>query len=409
MSLPAGDSTGVPLSILNGLVLDPEAGEVHEHPLHVRGGVIVDIEGPAPADARVVDARGALVSPGLIDAHFHAYGVSLDLLELEALPTSYVVSQAVRRLGNALQRGFTTVRDVAGGDLGLVRALAEGLIAGPRYLFTGRALSQTGGHGDARPADLNLCCGGGHMSEVVDGVENLRRAVRERLRTGAHAIKIFASGGVVSPSDLLRRCQYSADEMRAVVDEATRGGSYVSAHAYPPEAVRHAVDSGVRTVEHGNFLDRDTAEAMAATGIYLVPTLIAYDSIARRGAALGLPPASSAKNDEVLAAGLDSLETARRAGVSVGFGTDLMGDLEDEQLHEFRLRLDVHSVLEVLRSATSVNAEIIRRPDLGSLAVATPADLVVFSGNPLETPDVLWSRPRSVVQGGAVVGGLAIR
>ena len=402
MSLPAGDATGA-LSILNGLVLDPEAGEIHEHPLHVRGGVIAGVEGPAPADARIVDARGALVSPGLIDAHFHAYGVSLDFLELEALPASYIALQAARRLGNAQRRGFTTVRDVAGGDLGLARALAEDLIAGPRYLFTGRALSQTGGHGDARPVDLDLCCGGGHMSEVVDGVENLRRAVRERLRTGAHAIKIFASGGVVSPADRLRGCQYSAEEMRAVVNEATRGGSYVAAHAYSPEAVGRAVDNGIRTIEHGNFIDRDTAEAMAAAGAYLVPTLIAYDSMARRGAALGLPPTSSAKNDEVLAAGLDSLETARRAGVSVGFGTDLMGELEDEQLHEFRLRLEVHSVIEVLRSATSVNAEIIRRPDLGSLAVATPADLVVFAGNPLERPEVLWSRPRSVVQGGVVV------
>ena len=125
------------------------------------------------------------------------------------------------RLERALRRGFTTVRDVAGGDLGLARALDEGLIDGPRYLFAGRALTQTGGHGDPRPGGLDLCCGGrGHLSEVVDGVDDLRRAVRERFRTGSHLIKVFASGGVVSPTDPLRLSQYSAEELRAVCDEA---------------------------------------------------------------------------------------------------------------------------------------------------------------------------------------------
>ncbi len=169
----------------------------------------------------MVDAAGRLVTPGLIDAHFHANACGLDLLEIEASPASYVAAAARQRLERALRRGFTTVRDVAGGDLGLVRALDEGLIDGPRYLFAGRALTQTGGHGDPRPGDLDLCCGGGHLAEIVDGVDNLRLAVRERLRTGSHVIKVFASGGVVSPTDPLRLCQYSADELRAVCEEAT--------------------------------------------------------------------------------------------------------------------------------------------------------------------------------------------
>ena len=172
---------------------------------------------------------------------------------------------------------------MAGGDLGLTRALDEGLIDGPRYLFAGRALTQTGGHGDPRPGGLDLCCGGhGYLSEIVDGVDDLRRAVRERFRTGSHVIKVFASGGVVSPTDPLRLSQYSAEELRAVCDEARRRNSYVAAHAYSPEAIAHAVTSGVRSIEHGNLLDDATAALMAEHGAYLVPTLIAYQAMAER-------------------------------------------------------------------------------------------------------------------------------
>ena len=235
----------------------------------------------------VIDADGRLVVAGLIDAHFHAYGVGLDVLEIEAAPSSYVAAAAAQRLERALRRGFTTVRDVAGGDLGLVRALDEGLIDGPRYLFAGRALTQTGGHGDPRPGGLDLCCGGrGHLSEIVDGVDDLRRAVRERFRTGSHLIKVFASGGVVSPTDPLRLSQYSAEELRAVCDEAARRNSYVAAHAYSPEAITHAVTSGVRSIEHGNLLDDATAALMAEHGAYLVPDAdrLPGDGRARGGA-----------------------------------------------------------------------------------------------------------------------------
>src|SRR5262249_7484174 len=207
--------------------------------------------GPPQRADRVIDARGGTVLPGLIDAHCHAYGISLDMMATESQPLSYVALKAARRLGAALARGFTTVRDPAGGDAGLARAIAEGLIAAPRYLWTGPGLSQTGGHGDARGADSEVCGCAAHSVQVVGGVDPLRRAVRERFRRGAHAIKIMASGGVMSLTDPIRIPQYSADEIRAVTDEATRRGSYVAAHAYSPEAIRHAVESGVRSIEHG--------------------------------------------------------------------------------------------------------------------------------------------------------------
>jgi imidazolonepropionase-like amidohydrolase len=392
------------LSIINAAVFDGMSDALTEGPVHVADGRIAAVGGPdQPAD-RVIDARGGTVLPGLIDAHCHAYGIDLDMLALESRPLSYVALAASRRLAAALARGFTTVRDPAGGDAGLARAIAEGLIPAPRYLWTGPGLSQTGGHGDARAADSEVCGCAAHTVEVVDGVDPLRRAVRDRFRRGAHAIKIMASGGVVSLTDPIRVPQYSAEEIRAVTAEAARRGSYVAAHAYSPEAIMHAVDNGVRSIEHGNLLDAPTARAMAAAGAYLVPTLAAYDAMDRRGAELGMAAVSRRKNQEVLDAGRHAVELARAAGVPVGFGTDLMGPLEDEQLNGLRLQVELDGVLTALRSATSVNAGLIGRPDLGRVQVGCVADLLVVGGNPVENPSALWSagQPRTVIQGGTV-------
>ncbi|MEU8263056.1 amidohydrolase family protein [Micromonospora sp. NPDC048999] len=393
------------LTVVNAVFFDGVSAELAEGTIHIHDGVIVALDGTARPAGQVIDARGGTVIPGLIDAHFHAYGIGLDLLAVESSPLSYLSLVGARRLASALSRGFTTVRDVAGGDPGLARAVTEGLIAAPRYLYTGPALSQTGGHGDPRPGDLDLCPGGAHLAEIVDGVDALRRAVRDRFRQGAHAIKIMASGGVVSLTDPIRVPQYSAAEVRAVTDEATRRGSYVAAHAYSPEAIAHAVTNGVRTVEHGNLLDASTAALMAEHGAFLVPTLVAYDAMDRRGEEVGLAPIGQAKNREVLAAGRRAIELARAAGVPIGFGTDLMGMLEDEQLTGLRLQVEVEGALETLRSATSVNAEIIGRPDLGRIAVGARADLVILPGNPLEDPSLLWADPRhrSVVKDGQLI------
>lgn len=275
----------------------------------------------------------------------------------------------------------------------------------PRYLWTGPALSQTGGHGDVRGHDMEVCGCAAHTSEVVDGVPALQRAVRDRFRRGAHAIKVMTSGGVVSLTDPIRVPQYSPEEIRAVTAEAERRGSYVAAHAYSPEAIRHSVDNGVRSIEHGNLLDEATAAVMAASGAFLVPTLAAYDAMERRGAEVGMASISRHKNREVLDAGCRAVELARAAGVRVGFGTDLMGRLEDEQLNGLRLQVEVDGPLLALRSATSVNAELLGRADLGRVQPGCAADLLIVDGNPLERPSLLWSeaRPRTVVLAGAVV------
>ncbi len=174
----------------------------------------------------------------------------------------------------------------------------------------------------------------------------------------------------------------------------------MAAHAYSPEAIRHSVENGVHSIEHGNLLDAPTAALMAAHNAFLVPTLATYDAMSRRGKEVGMSPISADKNLEVFEAGAKAVELARAAGVRVGFGTDLMGALEDEQLHGLRLQVEVDGVLNALRAVTSSNATLISRPDLGRVKVGCVADLLVLDGNPLETPALLWGQDRTIIQAG---------
>lgn len=401
------------LLITDVAVFDSRTGELVDGPVWIADGVI-QVVGPAAADAagagtEQLSGHGGTVIPGLIDCHCHAYGISLDGAWIASRELSYVALVAAQRLGAALRRGFTTIRDVAGGDPGLAAAIAEGRLPSPRYLYTGPALSQTGGHGDPRSVDEVGCgCGVAHGvgridSEVVDGVDALRAAVRDRFRRGAHAIKIMASGGVMSLTDPIRNPQYSAEEIRAVADEAARRGSYVCAHAYSAEAIQHAVGNGVRSIEHGNLLDSVTAELMADRGAVLIPTLATYDAMGRLGVQIGMNPVSLTKNAEVLDHGRRAIELARAAGVTVGFGTDLMGELEREQLNGLRLQAEVEGIVHLLQAATIVNAGIIGRDDLGVVEPGAVADLVILPGDVLAEPGLLWGDRRTVIQAGRVV------
>ncbi len=397
--MPSGPGS---LTVVNALIFDGENADLVEGSIRIEDGIIKEIGANLAAGERVIDARGRVVVPGFIDNHFHAYGISLDLMRMEGSPRSYVALKAKRRMEAALNRGFTTVRDVAGGDIGLTMAIREELIKSPNYYFTGPALSQTGGHGDARDAESDTCSTGSHSVELVDGVDNLRVAVRERFRRGAHAIKIMASGGVVSLTDPIRVPQYSGEEIRAVTDEAKRRGSYVAAHAYSPEAISHAVTNGVRSIEHGNLLDEQTAQVMADHDAVLVPTLVTYLAMAEHGQAMGMPKIALGKNAEVLDAGKRAIELAMRYQVEVGFGTDLMGDLEEFQLDGLRVQHEVQGTLELLRSLTSRNAKILAVDNLGSIAVGNIGDLLILSKNPFKDPSTLWTldSDRLTIKGG---------
>lgn len=384
--------------IFNGWDADLSAGSIL-----LKDGQISEI-GTFSPEGQIIDAAGKLVTPGFIDAHFHAYAHSLDGMYIERSPLSYSALVGSRRLTSALRRGFTTVRDVAGGDIGLANAIGREIFPSPHYLFSGPSLSQTGGHGDPRKQDLDVCFSHGHLNEIVDGADNVRRTVRERLRTGAHCIKIMASGGVFSLTDPLRIPQYSPEEIQAAVEEAARRGSYVAAHAYSADAVTHAVENGVRSIEHGNLIDEATAKLMQEKGAYLVPTLATYDAMNRRGKELGLNAISLEKNQEVLTAGKEAVRMAYEAGVPVGFGSDLMGELDDEQLQGLRLQVEASSVLDTLRAVTRTNADLIQDTSRGRIENGAVADLVIHPKNPFETPEVLWdvTAPRTVIKQGVV-------
>jgi imidazolonepropionase-like amidohydrolase len=288
-----------------------------------------------------------------------------------------------------LMRGFTTVRDAGGADGGLAEAIAAGLVKGPRLFPSGLALSQTGGHGDLRPRTRSVtscaCCEyGAGLARIADGVAECRRAARDELRKGATQLKIMASGGVASPHDPIWNLQYSAEEMRAIVEEARAWHTYVLAHAYTPEAIRRSIDCGVRSIEHANLIDHATAEHVTESGGFVVPTLVTYDALNRHGKELGFPEESLAKLDEVRAVGLKSLEILEAAGARIGFGTDLLGPMHRYQAREFVIRAEAMAPFDIIRSATSVNAELLNRAgELGVVAPGARADLIAVAGDPL--------------------------
>ena len=402
------------LLLRHARVLDVVAGAYRDdHDVLVRDGRITAVgQGLAADDVPAVDLTGRTLLPGLIDCHVHLLAVTADLASLHTASPMYVAAQAAVLMREMLARGFTSVRDNAGADYGLAQAQADGLLPGPRVFFCGRALSQTGGHGDSRRRGqyaIDAHPGCPVMTRVVDGVDAIRRAAREELRNGAHHIKIMVSGGVASPTDEVDATQYSLDEIRAVVEEAEAAGKYVSAHAYPGTAIARAVRCGVRSIEHGNLLDEESLGLLVEHGTFLTPTLTTYWALKTEGPQWGLPPESHAKVDAVLDAGLDALRLAYEAGVKLCYGTDCLGGMQRHQLREFVIRAQVQPAIEVIRAATVNAAELLGRTgQLGVIAEGAHADLVVVDGDPLVDISVLVpadGKQPAVIQAGRVVAG----
>jgi imidazolonepropionase-like amidohydrolase len=379
----------------------------------IRGDQIVEVsagadEPQAPADAVRLDATSLTILPGLIDAHFHPVSASFDVAAVDRSHPSLRALDAGRHLEAALERGFTTVRDAGGGDPGLVRALALGLIRGPRLLMAGKALSQTGGHGDMRPGDsVPLCyCGyQGALSSVVDGADHMRATVRELLRQGATHVKLFVSGGVLSPTDPIWMNQFSDAEILAAVEEAATRRTYVMAHAHTAEAVHRCVRNGVRSIEHGTLMDRASADAVAAAGAFVVPTLAVVDVL--RQNPKRLPAGAAEKLGSISDQNAEALGACVAAGVKLGFGTDLFGEFRDRQNHEFTARGRLQSPLEVIRSATRVNAELVNLEGrVGAIAPGAFADIIGVAGDPFQDLNVLADPGRFlklVIRGGEIV------
>ena len=372
----------------------------------VESGVIREVSnGPIKAgDAQVVNVAGHTLMPGLIDAHMHAYFADVNWHKMDSTGEAYRAAHAVRMLGFALDCGFTTVRDIGGGDYGLWRAIEDGLIRAPRYFYAGKMLSMTGGHGDTRLANEShhsqgyCSCGDANALNVIaDGVEACIKAAREELRRGAHCIKIMGSGGVASPTDPVWMNQYREDEILAVVNETRERKTYVSAHCHPSSAVKRCVEFGVRVIEHGTLMDDATARFVAEKGAYVVPTLVILHVLSERGRDLGLPAQIQEKVQYVIRQALQGLESMRRAGVQIGFGTDLLGETYVQQCREFRIRKEVFSSIEILRQVTSTNAAVLQQEGkLGCIKPGAHADLLVVDGDPLSDIELLAANGRNL-------------
>jgi imidazolonepropionase-like amidohydrolase len=286
----------------------------------------------------------------------------------------------------------------------------QGLFSGPRLHIAAQPLTQTGGHADSRPQGVQerlcTCAGLGLFGAIADGDAEVRKAVREQVRNGANQIKIMAGGGIASPTDPIDGTQYSLAELAAICEEAEAANTYVMAHAYSPRAITRAVRSGVRSIEHGNLLDEDSAAAMKEEGAFLVPTLATYAALGDEGVRLGWSAAMLDKLERVRHRGIEAIRIAKAAGVPVVFGTDLLGHMHSRQMSEFSLRLPAQTPAEILQGATAVAARLLRAEGrIGVLAAGALADLLLVEGDPTKDVD-MWQPSgqgiRLLMQGGRV-------
>jgi len=382
----------------NFSLLDPRWDEARGgYEVLVEGGTIKEVSSkPIKArEARVIDGGKRTLMPGLIDSHVHVFLTEVNIHHLEAIPLTLLTAKSAELMRGMIDRGFTTVRDTGGADWGIKTAVESGLIPGPRLFISAKAIGPTGGHSDSRrrtdyqPASCGCCNGMVYVMAVADGADDVRRCVREQMRQGADQIKIMCSGGVASPYDPLDSLQFSEAEIAAATDEARNFGRYVLAHAYTPEAITRAMNNGVRTIEHGNLIDDKSARLIKSKGGYMVANLVTYFSMKERAAQFGMTAEMLAKNDIVLDGALRSLEICKRAGVKVGYGTDLLGALQVDQSLEFIHRAKVLKPIEIIRQATLVGAEIVQQE--GKLGVIKPgahADMIAIDGNPLKKLDL---------------------
>lgn len=404
--------------VRNGTLIDGNGGDpVVNAAVLIDDGVIAAV-GPAAAisvdgDVEEIDARGGTILPGLIDAHVHLMFEAGDPMAAMQTPFSYNFYQAMQYMARTLECGITTVRDAGGTDAGVKKAVEDGLVPGPRMQISVNALSTTGGHGDGwhpSGAVLPLMVEyPGNPDGIADGVEGVRKKVREILRAGAEVIKVCSTGGVMSATDHPEFTQYSIDELKVMVEEAHfRRGLRVMAHAQGAEGIKNAIRAGIHSIEHGMFIDDEVIELMLEAGTFLVPTLVAPVGVIEQAEETGrMPEYALKKAKETIAAHRESIARAYRAGVKIAMGTDAGVVPHGTNLRELGLMADLGmSPMEVLVATTRTAAECLGWEDrVGTLEAGKLGDVVVTSVDPLTDIHALADVENIavVIKGGTVV------
>lgn len=391
-------------------VFDGTGSALAEVDVAVEDGRFVEV-GPGLDGDDQVDVSGRTLLPGLFDCHVHVMLSHLDIWRLLQTPFSYRFYEAIRNLEATLRIGITTVRDAGGADLGVKLAVEHGLVRGPRLQISIAMLSQTGGHGDGwMPSGTRIQLFPeypGCPRAIADGPSEVRRVVREMIRSGAEVIKVATTGGVMSPRDRPENLGFDLEELEIVVGEARAAGLEVMAHAQGTQGIKNAVRAGIRSIEHGIYLDDEAIQLMLDNGTYLVATLVAPTGVIRAAeAGAAVPDVAVAKAREVMEAHRESFRRAVEAGVKIAMGTDSAVTPHGENLRELELMADCGMRPEdVLVATTKTAAELMHlEQELGTIEPGKRADLVVVEGDPFDFSD-LSDRIAAVYQDGALVAG----
>jgi imidazolonepropionase-like amidohydrolase len=364
-------------------------------------------------DVQYLDAEGGCILPGFIDTHVH---LMLEFQPIEnrlATPFSFNFYKSIEYMKNTINAGITTVRDCGGTDAGVKQAVEQGLVLGPRMQVSINALTTTGGHGDSYTASdqsvkLLIDEYPGMPSGICDGVESVRKKVREVLRAGADVVKVHSTGGVLSATDHPEFTQFSIEELKVMVEEAQfRRGLKVMAHAQGAEGIKNAIKAGIHSIEHGIYLDDECIELMLKHGTYLVPTLLAPVAVLELSEKAGMPAYGIKKAKEAIDAHKESIAKAYKAGVKIAMGTDAGVMAHGTNLRELSLMNEIGMTpMETIVATTKVAAECMGWEDkIGTLEAGKLADIVITKTNPLTDLRSLEDNAniRIVIKGGAVV------
>jgi imidazolonepropionase-like amidohydrolase len=371
--------------VFDGTGSDPALADVA-----IEAGRIVDVATGLDGD-EAIDVSGRTLLPGLFDCHTHVCISGVDLWRIAQEPFSLQFYEAAANLRKTLAIGITSIRDAGGADLGIKTAVERGLIAGPRMQISIIMLSQTGGHGDdwyASGTDIPLFVPHpGRPSGIVDGPDAVRHKVRELRRDGADVIKVAVSGGVLSPRDDPRQGHFRPAELQALVEEATAAGMFVMAHAQAADGIKNAIRAGIRSIDHGIYLDDEAIELMLRHGTWFVPTLVAPQGVLDAvEAGASLPPAVVDKARMVLEIHRDAFRRAVAAGVRIAMGTDSGVTPHGQNLRELELMAaGGMTPAAVLEATTRSAAQLLGVDDrLGTIEPGKTADLVVVAGEPYQ-------------------------